>query len=622
MTTMKFVIFVVKDEHQIAHKFKLEMYLLPENSHFNMLIKYKDSMRVSYNIDAEGTIFDINDISVTTFTHIEIFLRTGKLPDDEEELMETLMILDREGLLAFDFHKYFQFDDIPLKFMKILQEEEWFRIQFNKENFEYLHSDLSMLFTVDDILFSKFDIITQSYLRHITSITSNNIYNERLFGVDDRADYEESLKSGRLLYFPDHITKNAQKNLSLYVSSLDSPSFMYKCKFESFKEKKNYAKKIETEYMKYKKLREYRNNKYGKSLVESNVLYCNFNNADVINRVTITEIKNSIKKFLPINFDFSNVLIAGGFIVDYLKSSKDIYHKCAQILILPRTKPNDIDIFIYGLNTEECTVKLNSILKQFKANTYVRSKNCVTFKYCYGIYKCINVQVILRCYSSKAEILLGFDVDCSSLGFDGNNILMTPRAVHSFKHGFNVVNLARASPTYSFRLAKYNYRAFSVYVPGFDNSKITTEMLANYKDIYMKCLGSNEYRASFKNNLKQTKDLAYIILMANIRLYSEFKQISDYETGRTNVDRYYSFNNWGTGYMQYHTKKYSTVNYNINYSTEKKLDYDFKIPDELYNAHKWSIDQEVCWKVQNVSEQLTNTFNKIIIDNPKTWYNV
>lgn len=66
-------------------------------------------------------------------------------------------------------------------------------------------------------------------------------------------------------------------------------------------------------------------------------------------------------------------------------------------------------------------------------------------------------QVVLRLYDSPAEVLLGFDVDCACLGFDGERVWALPRALRALKHNINVLNPLHAWPlraSYEYRLCK------------------------------------------------------------------------------------------------------------------------------------------------------------------------
>lgn len=83
-----------------------------------------------------------------------------------------------------------------------------------------------------------------------------------------------------------------------------------------------------------------------------------------------------------------------------------------------------------------------------------------------------HIQIILRLYSSPAEILMGFDVDSCSMGFDGSQVYMTPRCHQALVRQMNTVDMTRRSPTYEMRLAKYADRGFEVEVPSLNRDRI------------------------------------------------------------------------------------------------------------------------------------------------------
>lgn len=83
-----------------------------------------------------------------------------------------------------------------------------------------------------------------------------------------------------------------------------------------------------------------------------------------------------------------------------------------------------------------------------------------------------NVQIVLRLYSSPAEILAGFDVDAPCCVYDGDRVWANPRAIVSMMRQSNTVDMTRRSPSYEVRLAKYSSRGFEVYIPGLKRSEI------------------------------------------------------------------------------------------------------------------------------------------------------
>ena len=83
-----------------------------------------------------------------------------------------------------------------------------------------------------------------------------------------------------------------------------------------------------------------------------------------------------------------------------------------------------------------------------------------------------NIQIILRLYSSPAEVLAGFDVDAPCCAYDGDRVWANSRAIVSMMRQSNTVDVTRRSPSYEVRLAKYCSRGFEVYVPGLKRDEV------------------------------------------------------------------------------------------------------------------------------------------------------
>jgi hypothetical protein len=84
-------------------------------------------------------------------------------------------------------------------------------------------------------------------------------------------------------------------------------------------------------------------------------------------------------------------------------------------------KSSDIDIFLYGLTAEQAERKIEHILAVLGSSVEEinRTQHCVSFV---RRWPHRNVQVILRLYRSKGEILIGFDIDACAVGFDGAKV--------------------------------------------------------------------------------------------------------------------------------------------------------------------------------------------------------
>jgi hypothetical protein len=186
-------------------------------------------------------------------------------------------------------------------------------------------------------------------------------------------------------------------------------------------------------------------------------------------------------KFPELNFIFDkehqdNILFAGGSLSN---------------LILNNTKDNDIDIFIYGLSEEEANLKVLSILNNIIDNItnanedkynkeveakkggfvyktelkYYTTKNNNVLTLVVESPKAMKYQVIFRLYSSISEVLHGFDLGSSAIGFDGRKLYFTSLSKFSYEFRANIFDNTRRSTSYEHRLQKYFNRGFAIILP-------------------------------------------------------------------------------------------------------------------------------------------------------------
>lgn len=77
----------------------------------------------------------------------------------------------------------------------------------------------------------------------------------------------------------------------------------------------------------------------------------------------------------------------------------------------------------------------------------------------------MKIQVIFRHYAHASEVLHGFDMGPSAVGFNGDNVYLTSLGKVSYEYGINIVDPSRRSPTFEARLSKYLDRGFLIVVP-------------------------------------------------------------------------------------------------------------------------------------------------------------
>lgn len=140
---------------------------------------------------------------------------------------------------------------------------------------------------------------------------------------------------------------------------------------------------------------------------------------------------------------------------------------------------SDIDLFLYGVTSDEAAnAKLREIHALIVRNTggrgdVIRTARAVTILNA-GPYR--HVQVVLRVYKSPAEVLLGFDIDSCTVGFDGKDVYCMERFKRAMTKRYNLVNISRRSLTYEQRLYKYSRRGFAVAVPNLDKSRVNPDI--------------------------------------------------------------------------------------------------------------------------------------------------
>jgi hypothetical protein len=177
----------------------------------------------------------------------------------------------------------------------------------------------------------------------------------------------------------------------------------------------------------------------------------------------------------PQDWDWSNIVCAGGAVLACIHPLVSLRNDpIAQKKYFSSDSPwksSDIDLFLYGLDSvEAASAKVNSILALFQHHFFVRTEHCVTIiPFAKGGRR---IQIIFRLYKSPAEVLMGFDLDCCCVCFDGNHTWGLPRAFRALKHRMNVIDPSRQSKSYINRLVKYVKRGFSVGVPGMDRNCI------------------------------------------------------------------------------------------------------------------------------------------------------
>jgi len=177
------------------------------------------------------------------------------------------------------------------------------------------------------------------------------------------------------------------------------------------------------------------------------------------------------------HLDWSNVVAAGGSVLAALRDTGSSSSSSSPATP-SASASSDVDLFLYGMSEQEASRKVAAIYEAVCAASsdgrsgaipIVRTSNAVTIL---GRYPTPHIQIVLRIYSSPAEVLMGFDIDCCTVAYTGSRVLLLPRARHALTTRHNVLDLSRRSLTYELRLDKYGRRGFGLLLPGVDLARV------------------------------------------------------------------------------------------------------------------------------------------------------
>lgn len=175
------------------------------------------------------------------------------------------------------------------------------------------------------------------------------------------------------------------------------------------------------------------------------------------------------------------ICIAGGFAL-----SMYIYENYGYFVDF-----SDIDLFIHSCD-EYTANQITKLLSKITGTEVFQNENVVLsffdcvesgdYIYTEGSTR-ISIQVIKRLYTCPQQVITGFDVDCCCIltTLDGD-IFVTERGYYSIKNCYNVINFDRLSPSYEYRISKYNRRGFGIWIPYIEYFKRNAVFDANVID--------------------------------------------------------------------------------------------------------------------------------------------
>jgi hypothetical protein len=324
---------------------------------------------------------------------------------------------------------------------------------------------------------------------------------------------------------------------------------------------------------------------------------------------------NKYQKYIS-KLKFNNILIAGGSIGSTL---------------LQKEINNDIDIFVYGLSLDQADAKVKDIIQQLYAsyieyikvtnaerkesntndNNFnnlprtakvinVRNKHCISINFNDGG----KIQIILRLYKNVEQILYGFDLGSSAVGYNGSEIYFTTLGKLSYEYMINVIDPSRRSTTYESRLIKYYNRGFSIVLPDLDIKKLRTNYfkynmaevaeLPYFTFAYREIKGNKLYHPNFIGK-KERKCKGENTTPSEVPVEFDTEKYSDYQSNMINEYQIF-YLNLGNLVRDQHDYYYYSENMNLDiinnmpYITGSRIiDFYDKLAESIYSKCTFNV---------------------------------
>jgi len=377
-------------------------------------------------------------------------------------------------------------------------------------------------------------------------------------------------------------------------------------------------------------------------------------------------------------FNYNNMLIAGGAISNLL------YHSWDQ--------PNDVDIFLYGLTPIAADQKVKEIIHAIQSIHQLVSisklTNVISIKIVQpdddaavataaddvnddvvdsnvdddvvdsnvddkhtedgdlvspnvtletikqSKWNFFEFQIVLRIYSNISEILHGFDLGSSAVGYDGTHIYFTTLSQYSYANSVNILDVTRRSTTYEQRLSKYVYRGFDVVLPHMNTSKIGEEKHINLPFCSLNKIDDHEnwslvpigqktsdYGTNFSliSCLQEENWSSYHSIITSVtwlfyRINKTLRSLTDKFRDGT-LDAKTVVQIFGLDIACEYLKHPASLGPHIG--NLQKINITELIP--RYLTHAKSTFYPLKWMTENPGTQLTSSFNPVL-STPEEWY--
>jgi hypothetical protein len=605
----------------------VEKYIIPGDSTLHGIVNRTGGF--SYRVDSEDR--PILEYSADEVDNLFEYLRNGNVPHDDSELNRLIDILDYYGIYRLKA-------EYPSDFIRIKMKSDHYRRTLYDPKFKHNPEDTG-LFALTEELYMSFELARN--VIYMFGLCINEVIedDDRLHDRYHDCEYEPNYafrvdlkpmlsksktvrhkriySSPRTLEYKNtfHMNYDIHKRCLLFINNSDEA---YRAKFRLEEKTKN----VDNLFAE-------RDAIYDNHILRENSFY-------ITSRSTVSRVQSDTPfdytlkwgdalsglaqlrhKVSDVIKNWDNVVVAGGAVARAILGADG----------------GDIDIFIYGVDTNRANAILRELMENARKDTYfLRTQNSISWGHSEGM------QVILRLYKTKREIIESFDLQSSQLLFDGTQVLMTESCRYAFDNMINVVDFDRMSPTYEYRLWKYQQLGFGVYIPGFDESKINIGEIRRIHDVShphkgperMKLEGLSRLLYGYHFGLKAApsdyeqpkrvvRDVNFATSDGNCYIYLQLSPglekrytVSRYQTN--NIDYIFKLD-----MSAFADKKISSGSKKYSKRSDDYIDNDSDSDENILD--NLEMPPDLSWKVIKPGEQASSTFHKIVYGDIDKWYN-
>ena len=161
--------------------------------------------------------------------------------------------------------------------------------------------------------------------------------------------------------------------------------------------------------------------------------------------IFVNQFNNHTKNIFQ-NFDWNNVIVAGGLVAKIIQNWRNLYD-------IP--EDSDIDLYIYGTQREihQTLIRVLTHFEKYQAFFFIKNSLINIF-----IKDCPPIQIILQKVEDPSYIISQFDYSHVQILYNGTDILSTVEFLATSKYQITLLSIRVFKPSRLIKAKSYNYK--------------------------------------------------------------------------------------------------------------------------------------------------------------------